>query len=522
MKCRVNIGLVTSVMLSVALTATETALAKDTVYDRHPVNGHSGFLSAWRITDELDKPVIIVKGYDTVNDDHPIDDLKDDFGTITQPLTDLGYDIIIFDYVNGEADLKENADNLAEFIRYMDGLLSDNGVIDRDDDGHPDYELAIIGGSMGGIVARTMFVQENERMGADIFVTIDSPHHGVQLSPFLDWATEFIDSVAGRQMYYGDNAYFKHYDWLRSVENGTDFKARVINPIHTAAIALSNGESEWHLDAGDLLFNTEYHDASSYIENNDVRSDYVPYHSAVNMDNTDVEILDSAWNFADLRYIDTHTSYFDLKIPNPRDRHGAPDYVIQQAIDYVIERFDGAFADVPTSHWAFSHIEALAASGITSGCGGGNYCPENPVTRAQMAVFLERGMRGSNYNPGSGVGNVFLDVPSSHWAGGWIELLSADAITTGCDINIYCPDDAVTREQMAVFLLRAKYGQGYAPPAPIGVFNDVALSHWSAGWIEQLAAEGITTGCGDNNYCPKDSVTRAQMAVFLVRTFELE
>ena len=181
----------------------------------------------------------------------------------------------------------------------------------------------------------------------------------------------------------------------------------------------------------------------------------------------------------------------------------------------------GTFNDVPPDHWAFSYIETLAASGITSGCGGGNYCPDDPVTRAQMAVFLERGMHGSDYNPGAGVGNIFLDVPSSYWAGGWIELLSGDGITTGCGINIYCPEDAVTREQMAVFLLRAKYGQDYAPPTPTGVFNDVVLSHWAAGWIEQLAAEGITLGCGNNNYCPKDSVTRAQMAVFLVRTFGL-
>jgi hypothetical protein len=342
MKYKLNIGLFTSLMLFVALTATETASARDTVYDRHPVNGHSGFLSAWRITDELDKPVIIVKGYDTVNNDHPIDDFDNDFETITQPLTELGYDIILFDYVNGEADLKDNADNLAEFIRYMDGLLLDNGVIDKDGDGHPDYELAIIGGSMGGIVARTMFVQENEGMGADIFVTIDSPHHGVQLSPFLDWATEFIDSVAGRQMYYGDDAYFEHYDWLRSVENQADFKARVIGPMHTAAIALSDGESEWHLDFNDLSFNTEYHNVSSYIENRDVRSDYIPYHSAVNMDDTEVETLDRDWYYADLRYIDTHTSYFDQKFPNPRDRHDAPDYVIKQAIDFVIDYdFDG-------------------------------------------------------------------------------------------------------------------------------------------------------------------------------------
>ena len=180
------------------------------------------------------------------------------------------------------------------------------------------------------------------------------------------------------------------------------------------------------------------------------------------------------------------------------------------------------FADVPASHWAFSHIELLAASGITRGCGNGNYCPDASVTRAQMVVFLERGMRGSDFNPGSGLGNVFNDVPSGYWAGGWIELLSSDGITTGCGINIYCPENAVTREQMAVFLLRAKHGQDYAPPDATGVFNDVVLSHWSAGWIEQLANEGITLGCGNNNYCPKDSVTRAQMAVFLVRTFGLD
>ena len=86
-----------------------------------------------------------------------------------------------------------------------------------------------------------------------------------------------------------------------------------------------------------LLFHSNYHDVSSYIENGDVQSDYVPYHSAVNMDNTEVEVLDRDWNYVDLRYIDTHTSYFDLKIQNPRDRHGAPDYAIQQAIGFVIE-----------------------------------------------------------------------------------------------------------------------------------------------------------------------------------------
>lgn len=336
MVLKANIGLVTLIILSVALVASDAALSLDIVYDRDPVNGHSGFLSAWRIIDELDKPIIVVKGYDAVNDSHPIDDLDDEFGKLIQPLTDSGYDIIVFDYVNGAADLKENADNLAEFIRYMDGAILANGVIDRDNDAHPDYELAIIGGSMGGIVARTMFVQENEAMGVDIFVTIDSPHHGVQLSPFLGWATDFIDSVAGHQMLYGDDAYYEHYDWLRAIERSIAFKELVIDPMHTAAIALSDGESEWHLDFGDLLFHSDYHDVSSYIEKGDARSDYVPYHSAVYMDTTGVDKLDEGLDYLDLRYTDTHTSYFDLKIPNHRDLHGAPDYAVQQAIGFVI------------------------------------------------------------------------------------------------------------------------------------------------------------------------------------------
>jgi S-layer family protein len=50
------------------------------------------------------------------------------------------------------------------------------------------------------------------------------------------------------------------------------------------------------------------------------------------------------------------------------------------------------FNDVPPSHPFFQYIEALAASGITGGCGGGNYCPDNPLTRGQMAVFLAKAL----------------------------------------------------------------------------------------------------------------------------------
>jgi hypothetical protein len=134
-------------------------------------------------------------------------------------------------------------------------------------------------------------------------------------------------------------------------------------------------------------------------------------------------------------------------------------------------------------------------------------------------------MHNTTYTPPPATGSVFSDISTSSFAAGWIEALYADGITSGCDVNPlrYCPDAPVTRAQMAIFLLRAKYGKTYTPP-PVGSstgFGDVAPTDFAAEWIKQLAAEGITSGCGGGNYCPGQAVTRAQMATFLVKTFGL-
>ncbi len=181
----------------------------------------------------------------------------------------------------------------------------------------------------------------------------------------------------------------------------------------------------------------------------------------------------------------------------------------------------GRFADARPGSFAFTFIENLARSGVTGGCGGGNYCPNNPVTRAQMAVFLERGMRGSSFSPPPATGTRFLDVPANAFAAAFIEQLAADGITGGCGGGNYCPNNLVTRAQMAVFLLRAANGAGFVPPPATGVFSDVPPGSFAANFIEQLAADGITGGCGGGNFCPGAPVTRAQMAVFLVRTFDI-
>ena len=117
-------------------------------------------------------------------------------------------------------------------------------------------------------------------------------------------------------------------------------------------------------------------------------------------------------------------------------------------------------------------------------------------------------------------------MPADHWAAGFIRDFANQGITTGCAWvpGGYCPGDLVTREQMAVFLIRATHGGTYSPPAVTGpVFTDVPASHWAATYIKQFYDEGITTGCAwvPGGYCPGDNVTREQMAVFIGRAFNL-
>ena len=104
-----------------------------------------------------------------------------------------------------------------------------------------------------------------------------------------------------------------------------------------------------------------------------------------------------------------------------------------------------------------------------------------------------------------------------------VETIIRDGITAGCGGGNYCPASPVTRAQMAVFLLKTKEGSGYAPPPAVGIFGDVPASDNFAPWIEEIYNRQITGGCQASPllYCPSNPNTRGQMAVFLVKTFSL-
>lgn len=227
-----------------------------------------------------------------------------------------------------------------------------------------------------------------------------------------------------------------------------------------------------------------------------------------------------------------------FEVPTPFDGVAVRNLVMRKAADgsrrlYVFTDGRGIwsvpvraapFNDVGFTRWSHDVVARLYRTGITGGCGTYpmRYCPESPVLREQMAVFLLRAKHGRTYQPPTASGD-FSDVATNHWAAAWIERLREEGITTGCGTQPlrFCPGNPVRRDEIAVFLLRAKYGASYQPPAASGLFADVPTGNWAAAWIEQLAREGIAGGCGSQKYCPGASVTREQMAAFLVRAFGL-
>ena len=163
------------------------------------------------------------------------------------------------------------------------------------------------------------------------------------------------------------------------------------------------------------------------------------------------------------------------------------------------------FTDIGSSSF-YADILWLYDSGITSGCSDERFCPDDPVTRGQMAAFLDRAL----HLPSTAT-DYFTDDDGTTFEGN-INRLAASGITKGCSPTLFCPTDHVTRGQMAAFLDRA-FG---LPVTATDSFTDDDGTTFE-GNINRLAASGITKGCGPTTYCPTAEVTRGQMAAFLHR-----
>jgi hypothetical protein len=169
-----------------------------------------------------------------------------------------------------------------------------------------------------------------------------------------------------------------------------------------------------------------------------------------------------------------------------------------------------------------SHINdilAISEAGITRGCNppaNTRFCPKDPVTREQMAAFMVRAL---GLTRTSSAGN-FRDVSSSSTFAADINRLATAGITRGCNPpanDRFCPKDRVSRQEMAAFIVRA---ESLSRTSSAGNFSDVSSSNTFSRDINRLATAGVTRGCNppsNTRFCPRDAVTREQMASFIRR-----
>ncbi len=182
-----------------------------------------------------------------------------------------------------------------------------------------------------------------------------------------------------------------------------------------------------------------------------------------------------------------------------------------------------SFADVPRTSPFYRFVETVFHNDVMPACVTGWFCPTWSVTRETMAPFVLKAAAPGFTPPACVAGSErFVDVPAASPYCPWIEELARRRVIAGCGSGTYCPQAAVSRETLPVYLLLTKEGTGYVPPAcTTPVFADVPAASPFCRWIEELARRGIVGGCGNGRYCPFLSVARDQMSVFVGATFGL-
>ena len=213
-----------------------------------------------------------------------------------------------------------------------------------------------------------------------------------------------------------------------------------------------------------------------------------------------------------------------------------------------------SFTDVPTSQIFYKKIETIFHAGITTGCSTTQYCPSQNVPRSQMAIFLAKAIAGSAgaipvsgvvgatpYNCVAGGSSAFTDVLPTDTFCRHVHYLAVQNVTAGCGSSMYCPNDLLSRLQMASFVAKAMVAPGGGPAVPLTYgpdpvtglsyscdtgspnthFTDVPATDQFCKHAHFLWARGVVTGCTATTYCPDSDVARDEMAKFLGNAFQL-
>ena len=178
----------------------------------------------------------------------------------------------------------------------------------------------------------------------------------------------------------------------------------------------------------------------------------------------------------------------------------------------------GSYSDLPSDHWAFEEAERLRDMGVLWGCEPGLFCPDLPYTRAEAAYAFAQLISSFVDVPQS---SGFIDVPTSHWAADGILETWARGIIRSCSSDGFCPNGTISRSAMAVFLRRATQVPYATPSNPsfsdvpvsqwaYGSIEGIRAQGWTTG-----------CGDNSSLFCPNDAVTRAEAAIFLSKAYAI-
>jgi MYXO-CTERM domain-containing protein len=173
----------------------------------------------------------------------------------------------------------------------------------------------------------------------------------------------------------------------------------------------------------------------------------------------------------------------------------------------------GTFGDVADKSWVKPYAEALFAADVTSGCQESPhlFCPDCTLDRATLGVFVAKAMGLTPVLP-----TTFADVPAGAWYAGYVEALKQAGVTSGCGGGAFCPDRLATRYEAAAFVWR---GMGLPAAPATGTFSDLTTTQASV--VEALAHACVVSGCAADAFCPDEDVTRAQVAKLVAVGFSV-
>ncbi|WP_020619224.1 S-layer homology domain-containing protein [Paenibacillus daejeonensis] len=183
---------------------------------------------------------------------------------------------------------------------------------------------------------------------------------------------------------------------------------------------------------------------------------------------------------------------------------------IHQVGTYAPLEYRKIFMDVPSTHWAADVITKVAAQHIIQGVSATEYAPSRSVTRAEFAAMLVRALGLSASNAAS-----FTDVDTGKWYAEAIAAASEAGIITGRTTQTFAPEATITREEMAVMVVRAyayMLGEGTLMQTTVSFADAGDISEWAAQAVERARHLGLVQGKGDNRFDPKGSQLRSESA----------